>query len=128
MSSVGLAELVLIVQDVPASTRFYKEVVGLTLENDPSDDWAWFWAGHEGKRQRATLRSPLYRRADLQLPQPLLGVAGDPDLGQLNTGRNHEGENRQGAEQLRHSAPCQAMELRSWRRPVAGRRTGYRPG
>ena len=33
MSSVGLSELVLIVEDVPASTRFYEEVVGLTLEN-----------------------------------------------------------------------------------------------
>ncbi len=43
-----LAELVLIVEDVPASTRFYEDVVGLTLENEPSDDWAWFWAGQVG--------------------------------------------------------------------------------
>ena len=49
MSSLGLSELVLIVEDVPASTRFYEEVVGLKLENEPSDDWAWFWAGQEGK-------------------------------------------------------------------------------
>jgi catechol 2,3-dioxygenase-like lactoylglutathione lyase family enzyme len=55
MSSRGLAELVLIVEDVPASTRFYENVVGLTLENEPSDDWAWFWAGQEGKQQRLAL-------------------------------------------------------------------------
>jgi catechol 2,3-dioxygenase-like lactoylglutathione lyase family enzyme len=55
VSSVGLSELVLIVEDVPASTRFYADVVGLTLENEPSDEWAWFWAGEEGKRQRLAL-------------------------------------------------------------------------
>jgi catechol 2,3-dioxygenase-like lactoylglutathione lyase family enzyme len=55
VTSVGLAELVLIVEDVPVSTRFYGDVVGLTLENEPSDDWAWFWAGQEGKRQRLAL-------------------------------------------------------------------------
>jgi catechol 2,3-dioxygenase-like lactoylglutathione lyase family enzyme len=30
MFSTGLAEIVLIVKDVPASTKFYREVVGLT--------------------------------------------------------------------------------------------------
>jgi len=45
VSSLGLAELVLIVEDVLASARFYEDVVGLTLENEPSDEWAWFWAG-----------------------------------------------------------------------------------
>jgi catechol 2,3-dioxygenase-like lactoylglutathione lyase family enzyme len=55
MNSVGLAEIVLIVEDVPASTRFYERVVGLKLENEPSDEWAWFWAGQEGKRQRLAL-------------------------------------------------------------------------
>jgi catechol 2,3-dioxygenase-like lactoylglutathione lyase family enzyme len=55
VSSRGLAELVLIVEDVPASTRFYEDVVGLKLENEPSDDWAWFWAGQEGKQQRLAL-------------------------------------------------------------------------
>jgi catechol 2,3-dioxygenase len=55
VSSVGLAELVLIVDDVPASARFYEDVVGLTLENEPSDEWAWFWAGKEGKPQRVAL-------------------------------------------------------------------------
>jgi lactoylglutathione lyase len=60
VSSRGLAELVLIVADVPASTRFYEKVVGLTLEHDPSDDWAWFWAGDPGTAQRIALhRGPL---------------------------------------------------------------------
>jgi len=55
MSARGLAELVLIVADVPASTRFYEEVVGLKLEHEPSEDWAWFWAGEPGTSQRIAL-------------------------------------------------------------------------
>jgi catechol 2,3-dioxygenase len=60
VSSLGLAELVLIVEDVPASAGFYEDVVGLTLEHEPSDEWAWFWAGKEGVPQRIALhRGPL---------------------------------------------------------------------
>ena len=60
MSSLGLAELVLIVEDVPAAARFYEDVVGLTLENEPSEEWAWFWAGEQSARQRVALhRGPL---------------------------------------------------------------------
>jgi catechol 2,3-dioxygenase-like lactoylglutathione lyase family enzyme len=60
LSSLGLAELVLIVEDVPASARFYEGVVGLAPENEPSDDWAWFWVGKEGVPQRLALhRGPL---------------------------------------------------------------------
>ena len=55
MNSLGLAELVLIVADVPASARFYKDVVGLMPEHEASDEWAWFWAGKEGARQRVAL-------------------------------------------------------------------------
>jgi catechol 2,3-dioxygenase-like lactoylglutathione lyase family enzyme len=55
LSSQGFAELVLIVADVPASTRFYEDVVGLTLEHEPSDEWAWFWAGEPGAPQRIAL-------------------------------------------------------------------------
>jgi len=60
LSSLGLAELVLIVEDVPASARFYEDVVGLTPENEASAEWAWFWAGKEGVPQRVALhRGPL---------------------------------------------------------------------
>jgi len=60
LTSRGLAELVLIVADVPESARFYETVVGLTLEHEPSDDWAWFWAGEPGAPQRIALhRGPL---------------------------------------------------------------------
>jgi catechol 2,3-dioxygenase-like lactoylglutathione lyase family enzyme len=55
VTSLGLAELVLVVADVPASASFYRDVVGLTPENEPSDEWAWFWAGKEGARQRIAL-------------------------------------------------------------------------
>lgn len=55
MTSRGLAELVLIVEDVPASAQFYEDVVGLTPETDASDEWAWFWAGEPGVPQRIAL-------------------------------------------------------------------------
>ncbi|HZY40774.1 MAG TPA: VOC family protein, partial [Anaerolineae bacterium] len=53
--TTGLAEIVLIVADVPAAARFYREVVGLTPETDASDTWAWFWAGEPGHAQRVAL-------------------------------------------------------------------------
>jgi len=45
----------LIVEDLPASARFYEDVVGLTLEHETSDEWAWFWAGKPGQPQRIAL-------------------------------------------------------------------------
>ncbi len=60
MSTLGLAEIVLIVEDVPVSARFYEDVVGLKPESEASDEWAWFWAGQEGMQQRVALhRGPL---------------------------------------------------------------------
>jgi catechol-2,3-dioxygenase len=55
MSSRGLAELVLIVEDVPAAAQFYKDVVGLIVEHETDEDWAWFWAGKVGEAQRVAL-------------------------------------------------------------------------
>ena len=56
MFSEGLAEIVLVVEDVERSARFYGEVVGLTPETPAGDDWAWFWAGEPGRAQRVALR------------------------------------------------------------------------
>ena len=53
--AAGLAELVLIVEDVPAAARFYREVVALEPETEANDAWAWFWAGEAGTRQRIAL-------------------------------------------------------------------------
>ncbi len=70
MSSLGLAELVLIVEDVPASARFYEDVVGLTLEHETSDEWAWFWGGKVGAPQRVALhRGPLLFEEHSPYPQ-----------------------------------------------------------
>jgi catechol 2,3-dioxygenase-like lactoylglutathione lyase family enzyme len=51
----GLSEIVLIVKDVPAAARFYREVVGLIPESEADDHWAWFWAGAPGQAQRVAL-------------------------------------------------------------------------
>ncbi|HEY3080929.1 MAG TPA: VOC family protein [Chloroflexota bacterium] len=53
--SRGLAEIVLIVHDVPRAARFYREVVGLVPHTEPDDAWAWFWAGEPGVNQRVAL-------------------------------------------------------------------------
>lgn len=53
--SRGLSEIVLVVQDVRAAAKFYREVIGLVPETDPTDEWAWFWAGAPGEPQRLAL-------------------------------------------------------------------------
>jgi catechol-2,3-dioxygenase len=53
--STGLAEIVLIVDDVPAAASFYRDVVGLEPESEPRETWAWFFAGEAGEPQRIAL-------------------------------------------------------------------------
>jgi len=50
--SRGIAEIVLVVDDVLASARFYREVVGLAPATEANADWAWFWAGRPGDNRR----------------------------------------------------------------------------
>jgi len=70
MFSTELAEIVLIVENVDRSARFYREIVGLTPENEPEDDWAWFWAGEPGRTQRVALHSgPLLFEERSPLPE-----------------------------------------------------------
>jgi catechol 2,3-dioxygenase-like lactoylglutathione lyase family enzyme len=70
MFSRGLSELVLIVQDVPRSATFYREVVGLVPEKEPSEEWAWFWTGGPGTRQRlAVHRGSLLFEEHSPLPE-----------------------------------------------------------
>jgi catechol 2,3-dioxygenase-like lactoylglutathione lyase family enzyme len=53
--SQGFAEIVLIVADVERAFAFYRDVVGLTPETEPANDWAWLWAGAVGEPQRIGL-------------------------------------------------------------------------
>jgi len=55
VSSRGLAEIVLIVDDVRKAAAFYEHVVGLVPESPSDDEWAWFWAGEPGRPQRVAL-------------------------------------------------------------------------
>ncbi len=60
MSSRGLSEIVLIVEDVPKAADFYEHVVGLEPEDRTGDQWAWFFAGSDDRKQRLALhRGPL---------------------------------------------------------------------
>ena len=55
MTSRGLSEIVLIVEDVPKAADFYQHVVGLEPESEFDENWAWFWAGTPGVKQRLAL-------------------------------------------------------------------------
>jgi catechol 2,3-dioxygenase-like lactoylglutathione lyase family enzyme len=55
MTSRGLSELVLIVEDVRKAADFYEHVVGLQPEDRTGEEWAWFWAGKPGEAQRVAL-------------------------------------------------------------------------
>lgn len=59
MFSRGLAELVLLVEDVLVAAEFYRDVVGLTPEKEPDAEWAWFWAGGPGSQRIALHRGSL---------------------------------------------------------------------
>ena len=69
MFTCGLSEIVLIVKDVPAAARFYREVVGLIPESESGDQWAWFWAGAPGEAQRVALHRGTLLFED-QSPRP----------------------------------------------------------
>jgi len=53
----GLSELILRVKEVPRSVAFYRDVVGLTIEELPTPSWAWLWTGAPGKLPRLGLTS-----------------------------------------------------------------------
>lgn len=55
MFSQGISEIVLVVEDVRQAARFYRDVIGLTPEEEADDTWAWFWAGTPGHGQRIAL-------------------------------------------------------------------------
>lgn len=53
----GLSELILRVKDVPRALAFYRDVVGLAVERQDSDTWAWLWTGPRGELPRLGLTS-----------------------------------------------------------------------
>jgi catechol-2,3-dioxygenase len=60
MFTKDISEIVLIVQDVLAATRFYQEVVGLQPLGETDQYWAWFWTGEPGSSSRIALhKGPL---------------------------------------------------------------------
>ena len=42
MASAGIHEIVLVVRNIESAVRFYRDVVGLVLRSEPTDDWASF--------------------------------------------------------------------------------------
>ncbi len=50
--SRGLCEIVLVVRDVEACARFYRDVLRLEPEGEPELDWAWFHCGRGDHPQR----------------------------------------------------------------------------
>jgi len=54
---LGLSELILRVRDVPRAVAFYRDVVGLAVEEISSPQWAWLWTGPVGALPRLGLTS-----------------------------------------------------------------------
>ena len=55
---------------MPASARFYRNVVGLEPDGEADETWAWFWAGEPGVAQRvAVVRGPLLFEEHSPLPE-----------------------------------------------------------
>ena len=56
MFAKSISEIVLVVRDVPASARFYRDVAALAPHTEPTDDWAWFWTGEPERSALLGLR------------------------------------------------------------------------
>lgn len=48
----GISEIILVVPDVAATFAFYRDVVGLAVDDDSSGKFKWLWAGAPGRAQR----------------------------------------------------------------------------
>ena len=51
----GISEVILVVQDVGHSLAFYRDTVGLRVDNEGNPKFAWLWAGMPGAQQRIGL-------------------------------------------------------------------------
>lgn len=52
LPALGICEIILVVKDVDAVFAFYRDVVGLAVDNDKNDRFKWLWAGTPGRAQR----------------------------------------------------------------------------
>lgn len=48
----GFSEIILVVKDVEETFAFYRDVVGLAVDNDKHKTFKWLWAGEPGRAQR----------------------------------------------------------------------------
>ena len=48
----GISEVILVVRDVARSLAFYRDVVGLQVDDASHPHFAWLWAGLPGAQQR----------------------------------------------------------------------------
>jgi catechol 2,3-dioxygenase-like lactoylglutathione lyase family enzyme len=54
MNVKGFSEIVLIVNNIPKSKKFYEDIVDLTVENSDKD-WVWFYVGDRNGNQRLAI-------------------------------------------------------------------------
>ena len=50
--ALGICEIILVVKDVEAVFAFYRDIVGLSVDDDSSATFKWLWAGTPGHAQR----------------------------------------------------------------------------
>jgi lactoylglutathione lyase len=67
----GISEVILVVQDVARSLAFYRDVLGLEVDDAENPKFVWLWAGIPGTQQRVGItKGPLsFGAAHIKGPQ-----------------------------------------------------------
>lgn len=89
----GISEIILVVSDVPRSLAFYRDVVGLIVDEASNPGFVWLWAGPPGKRQRIGITDgPLsFGAAHVKGPQHFAFGTKKSRIDELKSGLEREG-------------------------------------
>jgi catechol 2,3-dioxygenase-like lactoylglutathione lyase family enzyme len=99
----GISEVILVVQDVQRSLAFYRDVVGLAVEEASNPKFVWFWAGRPGEQQRIGITAgPLsFGAAHIRGPQHFAFGTDNARIDDLKAALEREGVEVEGPVEFR---------------------------
>ncbi len=99
----GISEVILVVQDVARSLAFYRDVVGLRVDNEGNAKFAWLWAGPPGLEQRIGITAgPLsFGAAHVKGPQHFAFGTEDARIEELKAALERQGVEVEGPVEFR---------------------------
>lgn len=99
----GFSEVILVVQDVARSLAFYRDVVGLRVDNEGNASFAWLWAGRPGEQQRIGITTgPLsYGAAHVKGPQHFAFGTENARIDELKSALERQGVEVEGPVEFR---------------------------